>query len=162
MPDYYIFKAPTCACGDDPVRIPEARRHEGLEQRAHWCTGTLRMTDGFGNPKYIFNPLTYDRRTRCVLPWMAARPTPPRLRANRVLSTSTWNASVCAASSTVPWTMKAAAHSTTRSAAATFVPRYPCLTSSWNLIRGLASQIKVHSDSDSDNAGSSPTYLSLR
>jgi hypothetical protein len=60
MPDYYIFKAPTCACGDDPVRIPEARRHEGLEQRAHWCTGTLRMTDGFGNPKYIFNPLTYD------------------------------------------------------------------------------------------------------
>ncbi len=60
MPDYYIFKAPTCACGDDPVRIPEARRNEGLEQRVHWCTGTLHMTNGFGNPKYIFNQLTYD------------------------------------------------------------------------------------------------------
>jgi hypothetical protein len=51
MPDYYIYKAPTCACGDDPVRIPEARRTEGILQKAHWCSGTLQMTDGFGNPK---------------------------------------------------------------------------------------------------------------
>jgi hypothetical protein len=53
MPDYYIYKAPTCACGDDAVRIPGARRTEGLLQRAHWCTGTLQMTDGFGNPRYL-------------------------------------------------------------------------------------------------------------
>jgi hypothetical protein len=59
MPDYYIYKAPTCACGDDPVRIPPARRDEGLEDKAHWCTGTLRMTDGFGNAKYILNTMTY-------------------------------------------------------------------------------------------------------
>jgi hypothetical protein len=59
MPDYYTYKAPTCACGDDPVRIPPERRNEGLEERAHWCTGTLRMTDGFGNPKYVYNPLSY-------------------------------------------------------------------------------------------------------
>lgn len=60
MPDFYIFQTPRCACGDDPVRIPHERRTEGLVEKAHWCTGTLRMTDGFGNPKYIFNPLTYD------------------------------------------------------------------------------------------------------
>jgi hypothetical protein len=60
MPDYYIFKAPTCACGDDPVRIPSERRKDGIKQMAHWCTGTLRMSDGFGNPKYIYNPLSYD------------------------------------------------------------------------------------------------------
>jgi hypothetical protein len=59
MPDYYIYKAPTCACGDDPVRIPPERRNEGIDKKAHWCTGTLRMTDGFGNPKYIYNPMTY-------------------------------------------------------------------------------------------------------
>ena len=53
MPDYYIYKAPTCACGDDAVRIPDARRSEGLLQRSHWCTGTLQMTDGFGNPRYL-------------------------------------------------------------------------------------------------------------
>ena len=59
MPDYYIYKAPTCACGDDPVRIPQERRSEGLEAKAHWCVGTLQMTDGFGNPKYVYNPYTY-------------------------------------------------------------------------------------------------------
>lgn len=26
MPDYYIYKVPTCACGDDPVQIPPERR----------------------------------------------------------------------------------------------------------------------------------------
>ncbi len=60
MPDFYIFQTPRCACGDDPVRIPHERRTEGWKEKAHWCTGTLRMTDGFGNPKYIYNPLTYD------------------------------------------------------------------------------------------------------
>ena len=61
MPDYYISKAPTCACGDDPVRIAEARRNEGLAEHAHWCTGTLQMQDGFGNPIYVFNPFSYSR-----------------------------------------------------------------------------------------------------
>lgn len=54
MPDYYIFKAPTCACGDDAVRIPDARAEEGINEKAHWCTGTLRMTDGFGNPRCVW------------------------------------------------------------------------------------------------------------
>jgi hypothetical protein len=53
MPDFYLFKAPTCACGDDAVRIPAQRRNEGLEDKAHWCTGTLRMTDGFGKPRWV-------------------------------------------------------------------------------------------------------------
>lgn len=60
MPDYYIYKAPTCACGDDPVRIPLERRTEGIAQKAHWCSGTLQMADGFGNPRYVYNPHTYD------------------------------------------------------------------------------------------------------
>lgn len=59
MPDYYIHKATSCACGDDPLRIPDDRRSEGLDQRAHWCTGTLRINDGFGNPLYVFNPFSY-------------------------------------------------------------------------------------------------------
>jgi hypothetical protein len=53
LPDYYLYKAPTCACGDDPVRIPAERRNEGLDKKAHWCTGTLRMTDGFGKPMWV-------------------------------------------------------------------------------------------------------------
>lgn len=60
MPDYYTYQAPTCACGDDPVLIPSDRRREGITEKAHWCTGTLRMSDGFGNPKYVYNPYTYD------------------------------------------------------------------------------------------------------
>lgn len=60
MPDYYIYQAPTCACGDDPVRILRKRRAEGIAEKAHWCTGTLRMTDGFGNAKYIYNPLSFE------------------------------------------------------------------------------------------------------
>ena len=60
IPDYYIHKATSCACGDDPLRIPMERRTEGLGQKAHWCTGTLRMNDGFGNAIYVFNPFSYD------------------------------------------------------------------------------------------------------
>jgi hypothetical protein len=51
MPDFYIFQTPRCACGDDAVRIPHPRRSEGIAEKAHWCTGTLHMTDGFGNPR---------------------------------------------------------------------------------------------------------------
>lgn len=78
LPDYYIHKAPTCACGDDPVRIPDIRRNEGIREHAHWCTGTLQMQDGFGNLVYVWNPFTYkqlrslapagsiDRYLRCI------------------------------------------------------------------------------------------------
>ena len=68
MPDYYIHKATSCACGDDALRIPDDRRTESLEERAHWCTGTLRMNDGFGNPIYIYNPYSYDELLQLIGP----------------------------------------------------------------------------------------------
>lgn len=57
VPDYYIYKSTTCACGDDPVQIPLVRRTESM----HWCTGTLRMLDGFGKSTYIYNPYTFEQ-----------------------------------------------------------------------------------------------------
>lgn len=59
MPDYYIHKATSCACGDDALRIPDERRSEDISKKAHWCAGTLRMNDGFGNPIYVYNPFSY-------------------------------------------------------------------------------------------------------
>jgi hypothetical protein len=55
--DYYIHNMTTCACGDDPVSIPAERKTDGTY--AHWCKGTLKMIDGFGNVNYIYNPYTY-------------------------------------------------------------------------------------------------------
>jgi hypothetical protein len=55
--DYYIHNMTTCACGDDAVRIPLERRNS--RDYAHWCSGTLKMIDGFGNVKYVYNPYTY-------------------------------------------------------------------------------------------------------
>ena len=68
MPDYYIHKATTCACGDYPLRIPLDQRMQGLSERAHWCTGTLRMNDGFGNPIYVFNPFSYEELLQLIGP----------------------------------------------------------------------------------------------
>lgn len=59
VPDYYIHKATTCACGDDAVQIPEERRTEGVKEHAHWCTGTLKMLDGYGTPLFVYNPYTF-------------------------------------------------------------------------------------------------------
>jgi len=68
MPDYYIHKATSCACGDDALRIPLDRRSEGMGNRAHWCTGTLRMNDGFGNPIYVYNPYSYEDLLKMIGP----------------------------------------------------------------------------------------------
>lgn len=55
--DYYIHNVTTCACGDDAVRIPQERRED--REYAHWCRGTLKMIDPFGNVIYVYNPYTY-------------------------------------------------------------------------------------------------------
>lgn len=57
LPDYYIHQTTTCACDDNPVTIPAEM--ETVERSMHWCTGTLRMIDAFGNPRYVYNPLSY-------------------------------------------------------------------------------------------------------
>lgn len=56
VPDYYIHRTTTCACGDDPVQIPIVRRRESQ----YWCTGTLKMLDGFGKPTYVYNPWSFE------------------------------------------------------------------------------------------------------
>lgn len=58
--DYYISEATTCACGDDALEIPQANREKGLQDHAHWCTGTLRMIDGFSNEKFVYNPYSLE------------------------------------------------------------------------------------------------------
>lgn len=41
---------------------------EGIDNRAHWCSGTLRMNDGFGNPLYVYNPFSYDELLQRIGP----------------------------------------------------------------------------------------------
>jgi hypothetical protein len=43
------------------VRIPDLRRKQGLVDHAHWCTGTLKLQDGFGNSVDVINPYTYEQ-----------------------------------------------------------------------------------------------------
>ena len=61
VPNYYLYKVTQCACGDEAVEIPAERRNEGLAEGAHWCTGTLKMIDGFGNPTFVYNGFTYEQ-----------------------------------------------------------------------------------------------------
>lgn len=61
LPDYYIYRATSCACLDEAVTIPEPRALQGVSEGAHWCTGTLKMMDSFGNPIYIYNELSYSQ-----------------------------------------------------------------------------------------------------
>ena len=58
-PQFDLAAVLRCACGDYRLQIPPARRAEGLEQGALWCTGVLSMIDGNGQPYYIYNPYTY-------------------------------------------------------------------------------------------------------
>lgn len=57
VPDYFIHRATSCACGDDPVQIPAPRRRGS----PYWCTGTLEMLDPFGEATYVHNPYTYEQ-----------------------------------------------------------------------------------------------------
>ena len=59
IPNYYIYKTTSCACDDDAVAISDVRKNEGLEQHAHWCSGTLKMTNAFGKILYVYNQFTY-------------------------------------------------------------------------------------------------------
>jgi hypothetical protein len=59
LPDYYMYKTLTCACGDDAVKITTRRANEGLGSHAHWCTGTLKLLDGFGRVAYVTNPYSF-------------------------------------------------------------------------------------------------------
>jgi hypothetical protein len=58
FPDYYMHKTITCACGDTGVYVPFSRaslKDEGL----HWCTGTLKLLDGFCRIVFVDNPYSF-------------------------------------------------------------------------------------------------------
>jgi hypothetical protein len=57
FPDYYMYKVITCACGDTPVKIRGELAAMTVE--AHWCTGSLKMLDGFGKITYVNNPYSH-------------------------------------------------------------------------------------------------------
>jgi hypothetical protein len=59
LPNYYIYKTTSCACDDDAVAINEVRKKEGVQEHAHWCSGTLKMTNAFGKITYVYNRFTY-------------------------------------------------------------------------------------------------------
>jgi hypothetical protein len=57
LPDYSMHKVLTCACGDKAVAIRSAQARSSIY--AHWCTGTLKLLDGFGRVTYVDNKITY-------------------------------------------------------------------------------------------------------
>lgn len=59
-PDFFVHKAPHCACGDEHVRIPLENRTQGIAQHAHWCSGMLRVPSAFGGFAYVYNPYSYE------------------------------------------------------------------------------------------------------
>lgn len=58
-PDFFLKDVVHCACGDETLQIPAARRTEGLKEGALWCTGVLGMIDSNNQPYYVHNPYTY-------------------------------------------------------------------------------------------------------
>lgn len=59
LPNVYIKNVINCACGDVAVSIPSVRANEGLNAKAHWCTGTLLLTKADGSTQAVYNPYTY-------------------------------------------------------------------------------------------------------
>jgi len=57
LPDYYMYKTLTCACGDEAVKITE--RRAALNDHAYWCTGSLKLLDWFGKVTYVNNPYSF-------------------------------------------------------------------------------------------------------
>ncbi|KAJ1468673.1 hypothetical protein T484DRAFT_3629597 [Baffinella frigidus] len=64
--DAAVSQQGQCACGDDPVRIPEVHGTQSVQKLAFWCTGFLRMETAFGTPLYVFNPYTYEELVRAA------------------------------------------------------------------------------------------------
>ena len=56
LPDYYMYKTLTCACGDTAVVIapsPVFATHD------YWCRGSLLLTNALGKPMFVTNPYTF-------------------------------------------------------------------------------------------------------
>lgn len=58
-PDYFLKDVIKCACDDTRVTINSDSSKETFVQYAHWCSGTLAMTDENSNYWVIYNPYSY-------------------------------------------------------------------------------------------------------
>lgn len=61
LPDVTIKNAVQCACGDTPLAILAARRTEGIDDFAYWCTGTVSVIDSNNKARVVWNPYTYQQ-----------------------------------------------------------------------------------------------------
>ena len=61
LPNVYLIETVHCACNDTEVFIPKVRASEGLEKKAHWCSGTLYITKSDGSGQTIYNPYSYEQ-----------------------------------------------------------------------------------------------------
>ena len=59
IPDVTIASAARCACGDTVLAILPARRAEGADAFAYWCTGTVSVIDSNNKARVVWNPYTY-------------------------------------------------------------------------------------------------------
>ena len=59
LPDVTLKSAMQCACGDKALSILPARRVEGVEARAYWCSGTLSLIDADNRVRIVWNPYSY-------------------------------------------------------------------------------------------------------
>lgn len=66
VPDYYIYKSVTCACNDSAVQIQAVNQTQGLNEFAHWCTGTLSMVSSFGRQVFIYNKYSFAELKRII------------------------------------------------------------------------------------------------
>lgn len=61
-----MYKTLHCACGDESLKISPERARETVDEYSHWCTGTLKLQDAFGNTVFINNPHSFQSLTEMM------------------------------------------------------------------------------------------------
>jgi hypothetical protein len=61
LPDVTLPSTVRCACGDKPLQIAAARRKEGVQEFAMWCSGTISLVDGGNHLQVVWNPYSYEQ-----------------------------------------------------------------------------------------------------
>ena len=56
VPDVEASASMRCPCGDDALRVRYERDAEGVGAFAHWCVGTLGLTDAANRQVVVYNP----------------------------------------------------------------------------------------------------------
>ncbi|KAJ1465884.1 hypothetical protein T484DRAFT_1757100 [Baffinella frigidus] len=66
LPDIEANDISTCACGDNPMMIPDNVAREGISDGAFWCTGVLSLISSTGQSYLGVNPYTYAEITKML------------------------------------------------------------------------------------------------